>query len=823
MSDHEPIDVPNLPDHLRERCTVVSDGHARSPEADSLVVAWLHHACRIDENPVLEVACAAARNLDLPLIVHAGFGGSQHDFANDRQTLFMLEGWAELQSKLRAHDITMSITPPEAGGSSGLRHLARRARVLVTEDHPRNPYPAWTRGIATQVDGTTIAVDASCLLPGTMVPGIHDRAFKFRDACSSGWNARIDRDWPEADLTASPAEERDLPPGALDLVDHDHRDLRDLVGSWPIDHAVGPVAGIRGGEDEGLARWNRFLESGIDRYHRRRNQAEEDGTSGLSPWIHHGAVSPFRLAREASRRGGEGADKFLDELLVWRELSFHFCRTHHNHDRPGAVPAWARKTLEAHRRDPRIRRSWETLSRGRTGDGLWDLAQASLRERGWLHNNLRMTWGKAILEWCADVPETLDRLLDLNDRYALDGRDPNSIGGLLWCLGLFDRPFPEDRPVTGTLRSRPTSVHARRLDLDRYQARIRGSISRDRILVIGAGIAGSMAARTLLDHGHEVVVLDKGRGPGGRTSTRRRGSDPTARHDHGCQVLRLRGDHRRTLTRSWIDDGIVTPWRPRLRQADGTVGPPSDDWYVGNPRMNALVSHLQSDLRVRFGQLVATLRRDSEGWHALDDEGHVIESAPRVVLALPAPQAQRLLETSIDDLSSPIDPGLIERLADVKFDPTWTFMTHGVDVDPGFDVAADPTPEVSWICRDASRPGREDAGAWTMHASPDWTRRHVDLDKEEVEPHLRLMAEGILGTSLPRGDAHRWRHSLVTHPAGIDHLATEDGTLMLCGDWCLGNRVEHAIESGIAAAGRILRNPDAARVDAAAGTLFERT
>jgi len=266
----------------------------------------------------------------------------------------------------------------------------------------------------------------------------------------------------------------------------------------------------------------------------------------------------------------------------------------------------------------------------------------------------------------------------------------------------------------------------------------------------------------------------------------------------------------------------VTPWHPRLLLADGTIGHPTDDWHVGNPGMNALVTHLQSDLRVRFGQTVASLRRDHEGWHALDHEGDPIESARRMVLAIPAPQAVRLLEPLLQMSTPAIDSDLIECVAGVEFDPTWTFMTHGLDLDPGFDVAADPTADVRWICREASRPGREDAGAWTMHASPDWSRRHLDLDAREVEPLLRSMAGDILGTEVPSGDAHRWRFSLVSRPAGTDHLCTEDRSLVICGDWCLGNRVEHAIESGIAAAGRILRNLDASRLDTAAGTLFEK-
>lgn len=811
-----------LPDHLAERCERVPGASGKDAAAGELVVCWLHHASRVDENPVLEVAAAAARHYDRPLIVHAGFGG-RHPHANDRHTIFMLEGWRSVQRRLAALGITMSITPPPAPGRpSGLRSLAERACCLVAEDHPRNPYPKWIRRMAEETAGPTFVVDASCVLPGRLVPGIHDRAFKFRKACEPGWKLRLEREWPAPRLDAPAAPSTALPSDALDLTGLEDRSLRSLVADWDIDHSVGPVAGMPGGEEEGVRLWRTFRDRHLDRYHRRRNDAAIEGTSRLSPWLHHGMVSPFLIARETSRRGGEGPLKFLDELLVWRELSFHFCRTASDHDTYGAVPAWARETLAAHARDPRRRLTWETLSRGRTGDGLWDLAQASLRERGWLHNNLRMTWGKALLEWSANGRETLDRLLDLNDRYALDGNDPNSIGGLLWCLGLFDRPFAEEHPVTGTLRTRSTSGHARRLDVPQYESLIRGGIRRASVLVIGAGFAGSMAARTLADQGHPVTLIDKGRGPGGRASSRRRGIDPDApiRHDHGCQVLRLRGHRLQRLADSWIEDGVVAPWSPRVRQADGSVAAPDAPWFVGCPSMNALVAHLQSDLRVRFGRAVASIERCPDGWRAVDEQGDSLGTGEKLILAIPAPQANRLLRPHEGAFHEGSEAAIGDRLAAVGVEATWTLMVDGVDHDPGFDVAIDPNDSIRWLAREASRPERPDRGAWTMHASPEWTDAHLELPKEEAEPLLRALAAGIIGTDLKPGDVHRWRFGLTTDPLGTSHLESDDGSLLVCGDWCLGGRVEHALESGAAAAGAVMRDPSAAVIDEGVGLLF---
>jgi photolyase PhrII len=786
-----------LPLHLRERTHILTD----RGDGGNLVVCWIHHASRIDENPLLDVAAEAARVLRLPLVVHAGFGG-RHPHSNDRHTCFMLEGFRALQIGLAASGIRMSITPPPAPGSpSGLRQLASKARLLLAEDQPVRPYPRWTEKIAEQVPGAVILVDTACIAPARMIKGVHDRAFRFRAAAEPAWRARLDLDWPAASLEAPEARPNDLPTGTIDL---QSTDLRELIGQWDLDHTVGPIPDLPGGAAAAEEGWRRFRTEGLARYHQRRNDATlEGGVSGLSPYLHHGMISPMRIAREAHRDGGKGATKFLDELLVWRELALHFCLHHPRHDSLDALPEWARRTLERHRRDDRPgRRSWETLARGRTGDRVWDLAQASLRTRGRLHNNLRMTWGKMLLEWTASPEEALDRLFDLNDRYALDGSDANSIGGLLWCLGLFDRAFEPERPVTGSLRTRSTAEHARRLDLDKFEGRATRRIRRESVLVIGAGIAGSHAARILHDQGHPVTVLDKGRGPGGRSSSRR---GDGVRHDHGCQVLRLRGEHLERLATSWEEDGVIARWNPRVLQAGSVLPRPREPWFVGIPGMNQLVRHLQSDLEVDFKARVTGLKKTSTGWAAFDETDSLLGEGDRLIVASPAPQAAVLLR------SAGLDAGPLDA---VRFDPTWTLMLDGIDHDPGFDVAIDPVPGIRWMAREASRPGREDSGGWTVSATPDWSRANLESDADLVESHLRELAFEALGTTVPgRGKAHRWRYALVDQPLGRPVHLDEPTGAIACGDWCLGARIEQAFESGAAAAGRLLRDPNFAGSD----------
>ena len=348
---------------------------------------------------------------------------------------------------------------------------------------------------------------------------------------------------------------------------------------------------------------------------------------------------------------------------------------------------------------------------------------------------------------------------------------------------------------------------------DVHPSLVSRAVSRGSAMVIGAGIAGSTAARMLHDHGHRVTLLDKGRGPGGRLSSRR-GKD--VRHDHGCQVLRLRGECLRKFQKRWEEDGVIARWNPRILEHGRVTPAPADPWYVGMPAMNGLVRHLQTDLDVRFGGRVARLERIGSGWRAFDDSNKILEEAQRVIVAAPAPQSAVLLG------SAGVNCEMIDA---VRFDPTWTLMLTDVhhdldDLDdsdnlddsdhpdaPGFDVAVDPLPGIRWMANEDSRPGRVRRGAWTVHATPDWTRDRLESEPAAIETQLRRMASEVFGVSVDRpGTVHRWRYALVASPLGSDTFHDPATGLLACGDWCLGGRVEHAIQSGTAAAEHLIHD-----------------
>ncbi|MEW5306743.1 MAG: hypothetical protein WDW36_009186 [Sanguina aurantia] len=248
-----------------------------------------------------------------------------------------------------------------------------------------------------------------------------------------------------------------------------------LAGCEGLDHTVPGVQHTVGGSVSGYGRWADFKKRGLSLYAATRNDAmNRNGVSRMSPYHHWGERAwcpPFRIAREAAAHPGGGKAKYVDEFLIWREVAHAFCFYRYSDlGRLASLPKWAVDTMEAHRGDPRELRLPYDIEMARTGDRMWDAAQWQLITTGELHNNVRMTWGKAPLHWLPAPLQALTLTQHLNDKYALDGCDPSSYGGVLWCYGQFDGPkAATGTRVSGSLRQRPTGTHGKRLDLPAYR------------------------------------------------------------------------------------------------------------------------------------------------------------------------------------------------------------------------------------------------------------------------------------------------------------------------------------------------------------------
>jgi deoxyribodipyrimidine photo-lyase len=235
------------------------------------------------------------------------------------------------------------------------------------------------------------------------------------------------------------------------------------------------------------------LERHLADYADTRNRPDDGTTSGLSPYLHFGHLSAHEVFLEVirserwspediippanGRRAGwwgmsDSAEGFLDQLVTWRELGFHFCHHREDHDRWSSLPDWARSTLEEHAHDPREHLyNLDELTTASTHDPLWNAAQTQLVREGTIQNYLRMLWGKRILEWTEHPHQALEFMLELNNRWALDGRDPNSVTGICWVLGRHDRPWGPERPIFGTVRYMSSTNTARKLPVRDYLKR----------------------------------------------------------------------------------------------------------------------------------------------------------------------------------------------------------------------------------------------------------------------------------------------------------------------------------------------------------------
>ena len=247
--------------------------------------------------------------------------------------------------------------------------------------------------------------------------------------------------------------------------------ISELVRACEIDHSIASSTEIRGGRDEAECRLRHFIENNLRRYARLSREPSACATSGLSPYLHFGHISSLEVALSVRDYAAEHkliVDEFLEELIVRRELAFNFARFSPSLDSLDALPDWARTTLAKHARDLRDPAySRDKFERAATHDALWNATQTELLTRGVIHGYYRMYWGKKIMEWSATHEEAIATMIYLHDRYALDGRDPNTYTNILWCFGLHDRPWSE-RPIFGMTRYMTLDGMRRKTDVDAY-------------------------------------------------------------------------------------------------------------------------------------------------------------------------------------------------------------------------------------------------------------------------------------------------------------------------------------------------------------------
>jgi deoxyribodipyrimidine photo-lyase len=459
------------------------------------VLYWMTAHRRLGWNFALQRAVRWARDLSRPLVI-LEILKVDYPYASHRLHRFMLDGMAERRVELESGPVFhYPFVEREAGEGRGLlRAVAGDASVVVVDEFPTFILPELARSAAQDLSARVEVVDSNGLLPLRAVDRTFTAAYHFRRFLQKTLPEHLgaapeadplSREIPDGSEAVGPEVLQRWPRMALD------QDLSQLLSSLPVDASI-PPSPHPGGTKAARARLRDFLEDGLGRYHEDGNDPDEGAVSGLSPYLHFGNIAsheifaevtskegwtPVRLADKAdgSRKGwwgmGEGAEAFLDQLVTWRELGFNTAFHTDDYHRFEALPDWARETLADHEGDERPHLySYQEFREARTHDDLWNAAQHQLLEEGVIHNYLRMLWGKKILEWSRSPREALETMLDLNDRFALDGRDPNSYSGILWCLGRYDRGWQE-RPVFGKVRSMSSDRTRKKVRLQEYLRR----------------------------------------------------------------------------------------------------------------------------------------------------------------------------------------------------------------------------------------------------------------------------------------------------------------------------------------------------------------
>ena len=442
------------------------------------VLYWMTAYRRLDWNFALQRAVELAEEHDKPLVILEALR-SEYPWASDRFHQFVIDGMAEHASRLADTRVTyVPYLEREHGAGSGLLEaMADHAVRIVTDDYPAFFLPRMVQAAADRVSCRLEKVDSNGLIPIYAPDKEYKRAYDLRRWLQKNLPPYLEQ-FPAAHPLmghALPVLERlpqqiteRWPAATLD-------ELRDdsLVSTLPIDHAVPAVDDRPGGPSAAQDALATFLDERLERYGERRSHPQADAESQLSPYLHFGHISAHRVFHElmerenwapsdlndyqkGSREGwwnvSEPAEAFLDELVTWREIGFQTCIHRPNYDRYESLPEWSRQTLEDHWDDPReFVYTLEEFERAQTHDDLWNAAQMQLVTEGKIHNYLRMLWGKKILHWSENPQVALEIMIELNNKWALDGRDANSYSGIFWTLGRYDRAWQE-REIFGKVR-----------------------------------------------------------------------------------------------------------------------------------------------------------------------------------------------------------------------------------------------------------------------------------------------------------------------------------------------------------------------------------
>ena len=451
---------------INERVLLLNDKPV-NPSA-KFVLYWMQMYKRVDNNHSLIYAIRMANELRLPLVVYEGLK-YYYPWASDRIHTFILEGVEEKRLEFERLGIryVFYLQKNAESPKRTVEKLAKDAALIVTDDFPCFIIPEHNRRLAELARIPVYAVDSNGVIPMSKFEREEYAAYTIRPKIRK----LLDRY-----LTPLPFETINVPSVGL-AVDCPETAVRSttisgLVSECDIDHTVSASEHYHGGMFEGRKRLKIFVDEILPDYEKARSKPDRDGSSRLSAYLHFGFLSPIDIALAVRNADApqESKDAYLEELIVRRELSYNMTRHNPAYDSLAALPAWVHKTMREHADDERsFNYSLEQLEAAQTHDELWNAAQREMVLTGEMHNYVRMLWGKNVIAWSPSYEVAFETLVHLNNKYCLDGRNPNSYAGILWCFGKHDRPWME-RPVFGTIRYMTSGSTGKKFDSKKYIA-----------------------------------------------------------------------------------------------------------------------------------------------------------------------------------------------------------------------------------------------------------------------------------------------------------------------------------------------------------------
>jgi len=440
-----------------ERIQFLND---RDASRGKYVLYWMQASQRAEFNHALEYAVQQANERNQPVVAVFGLT-EQFPEANERHYAFMLQGLSETQAALKERGIQLVVLgeSPEAAALA----LADRASLVVADCGYLRIQKAWRQHVAQKATCSVIQVESDVVVPVEVASGKEEYA-------AATLRPKLHR---HIEHFLRPLEPMPVRKDSLGLR-FDRLDIDDwpkILAGMRIDRGVGQSRHYRGGGSQAKQLLDTFIRSRLEGYAELRGDPSLGVESHMSPYLHFGQISPVYVALRVRKEHGrypEAVESYLEELIVRRELSVNFVHFNRDYDSYAALPAWARATLRVHaadRRSPAY--GEEELELGRTDDPYWNAAMCEMVLTGKMHNYMRMYWGKKILEWTRRPEEAYRIALYLNNKYFIDGRDPNSFAGVAWCFGKHDRPWTE-RPIFGKVRYMNAAGLERKFDVEAY-------------------------------------------------------------------------------------------------------------------------------------------------------------------------------------------------------------------------------------------------------------------------------------------------------------------------------------------------------------------